>query len=380
MGTIIKYGAWVITMLLFTGCIDPYRPELDKTQSEYILVVEGLITNEPGSFRITLSRSVPVDTTLNYLPESGAYVYISDDLGNLYEFYENAPGDYKCIEENARAYSDRKYQLFITDSQGNDYESSLVQMEPTPEIKRVYWKEINKNVFDENEVQERRGIDIFVESEKGEEFADAPNYYKWDFVETWKIEMPDYVTVIRMAGPPVQILVNLPPEKQHCWVTRSSGNILLKSLAQQNTEKMDSFLVTHIPQKGQRLHYRYSIEVRQYCLNKEMYNFWNNIKEFNEDIGSMYDHMPYAVFGNITCCNNDNVKVLGYFDAAEIKTKRIFIERYDHQLPTRNVYEDCIYSGQPNDYPFASGLYALSSFCADCRNFGTSTKPEFWDE
>lgn len=377
MGRKIKYYILLITLpLLFKSCIDPYRPELGNFQSEYILVVEGLITNEPGSFRVSLSRSVPVDTTVNYLPETGAYVAVSDDKGNLYELFETTPGEYKCADESVRAYNDREYQLFIADSEGNEYESALVRMEPTPEIENVYWNEVTKNVFEENEVYEKKGIDIFVESEKGDE----TNYFKWDFVETWKVVMPDYVTVFQMSGPSVQVLVTLPPEQQHCWVTQTSGNILLKSLAQQNTEKPDSFLVTHIPENDERLHYRYSIEVRQYCLDKEMYNFWNRLKEFNEDIGSMYDHMPYAVFGNITCCSNQNIKVLGYFDAADVKTKRIFIGKHDYELHTKDVYENCAYGFLPNDYPFVSGIYAPDPFCADCRNYGTSTKPEFWDE
>ncbi len=377
MGTKIKYCIFLLALpLLFKSCIDPYRPELGKFQSEYILVVEGLITNEPGSFSVSLSRSVPVDTTVSYLPETGAYVAVSDDAGNLYELFETTPGNYKCTDESVRAYIDRRYQLLITDSEGNDYESSLVQMEATPEINRVYWKNVIKNEFTENEVRERKGIEIFVESEKGNE----SKYYKWDFVETWKVVMPDYVTVLRMSGPAIQMLVNLPPEKQHCWVTMPSANILLKSFAGQETEKVDSFFVTRIPENNQRLHYRYSINVRQYCLDQEMYNFWNSIKEFNEDMGSMYDQMPYAVFGNITCCSDENIKVLGYFDAAEVKTRRIFIERHDHVLRTENVYESCVYGILPNNFFFASGVYASSPFCADCRNYGTSVKPEFWDE
>jgi hypothetical protein len=377
MGTKIKYCILLLALpLLFKSCIEPYRPELGESQSEYILVVEGLITNEPGSFKVSLSRSVPVDTTVNYLPETGAYVAISDDVGNLYELFETTPGNYKCADEEVRAHSDRKYQLIITDSDGKNYESALVQMEPTPDIKQVFWNEITKNVFDENEVHERKGIDISVESEKGGE----SKYYKWDFVETWKIVMPDYVIVSGENGPPVQVLVNLPPEQQHCWVTWTSNNILLKSFAGQETGKVDSFLVTHIPENNQRLHYRYSIEVGQYCLDQEMYNFWKSIKEFNEDIGSMYDHIPNAVYGNITCCSDENIKVLGYFDAAEVKTNRIFIDKNELQMPTVNVYEDCIYGFRPNDYPFASGIYALSPFCVDCRNYGTSVKPDFWDQ
>lgn len=369
--------AFICLLFALKSCIEPYQPELNKTDSEYILVVEGLITNEPGSFEITLSRSVPVDTTINSLPEQGANVFVTDDAGNHYQFYEYNPGVYRCIDENARAQTGRKYQLNITDSQGKNYESTLVEMKPTPDIKRIFWEEVSKNKFTGNEVETENGLNIYVES--GESAGEA-SYFKWDYEETWKVEMPNYVTVDGGEGPPVQVFVTLPAEKKHCWITRSSSSILLKSLAGDESEKVDTFLVNYIPEYGDRLHYRYSILVKQYSLNKDMYDFWKNIKEFNEEIGTMYDHIPYSVYGNITCCDNENAKVLGYFNVAEVKTKRIFIDKNDHHLPTANSYGDCIYVRQPNAYYFGDGIYALSPFCADCRNFGSSIKPGFWED
>lgn len=372
-----KYRLVQLLLLLFvSSCIEPYKPVLEKGEDEFILVVEGLITNQPGSFEVKLSRSVPVDTTINTLPERGAYVRVTDDAGNLYEFYEADPGIYRSIDNNAKAVHGREYQLSITDYEGNNYESSLVRMEPTPDIKRVYWKEVAKDVFVDNEVFQEKGINIYVESEEPDS---ETNYYKWDFTETWKIEMPNRVTVVVGIAGPKEIFVKIPPEKKHCWVTRPSAAVLIKSLAQQKQNKIDSFLVKQIPEDVDLLYIRYSIEVKQYCLSKEMYDFWNKIKEFNDEIGTMYDRVPYSIYGNISCCSNEENKVLGYFEVAEVKTKRIFIDKTEHRIPVVNYFDRCTYFGMPNPYPFVEGLYATIPFCTDCRETGSNTKPDFWE-
>ena len=58
-----------------------------------LLVVEGLITDEPGPFRVSLTSSIPVydeeNTVVSYYPPvSGAEVQIVDDKGNIYAFRE----------------------------------------------------------------------------------------------------------------------------------------------------------------------------------------------------------------------------------------------------------------------------------------------------
>ncbi|WP_346862999.1 DUF4249 family protein [uncultured Draconibacterium sp.] len=62
--------------LLLENCVDPYRPKLNEEDAQTILVVDGLITTEPGSFNVELRRSVPLDTMPNFTSETGASVYI----------------------------------------------------------------------------------------------------------------------------------------------------------------------------------------------------------------------------------------------------------------------------------------------------------------
>ena len=46
--------------LLLSGCVEPFHPDLESEDSESMLVVEGLITDQSGPFRIRLSSTIPV--------------------------------------------------------------------------------------------------------------------------------------------------------------------------------------------------------------------------------------------------------------------------------------------------------------------------------
>lgn len=369
-----KYYCLFAALLVLYGCIDSFKPKLDKTDSEYILVVEGLITNEPGSFKIKLSRSVPIDTLISSLEETGAIVTITDDQNNLFELEETVPGTYECLEEDIYAIPGKSYQLHITDSDNNEYESSPVLMQESPELTSLDWRETIETVFIDNEVSEQKGIDIFISTVDP---TNTTKYLKWDLSETWEVIIPNSITALDGMGNPYETYVMVPEEKKHCWVTKESQNILIKSIENQQNSNVENFMVKRLGPGEDKLHFRYSIEVRQYSLDKSMYDYWEKLKEFNQDAGTLYDRVPISIFGNITCCNTDN-KVLGYFYAADVKKKRIFIEREQHKVITKNSYEECLYVGEPTLYPFAGYYYARSSFCADCRYIGSNEQPDFW--
>ncbi len=373
----IKYHLFLSTLFmvaLLSGCIDPFKPVLDKSDSEKILVVEGFITDEPGSFEVKLSRSVPIDTMVNYVNESGAYVTISDDHNNTFVLTEVEPGVYKSLDETLKAVAGRIYQLSIIDAFDKEYESSPVLMPSKPEIKEVYWEEESETVFVDNEVIDEIGLNIYVD---GDDLENNAAYYKWDISETWEVMMPNAITALDGKGMPYETFVKVPDEKKYCWVTQNTQKILVKSVENQSDSEVKKFMLQRIRPGEDKLFIRYSIEVKQYTLNKEMYDFWKGIREINQDAGSLYDKVPVSIFGNITCCNT-NEKALGYFYAAEVDKKRIFIEKGEHEIVNVNRYESCLYVSDETLHYFTSGFWARSAFCSDCREYGTNIKPDFW--
>lgn len=377
INTKLKYQTlytFLLLVVLVGGCVDPYWVELDDKDSQSILVVDGLITTEPGSFKVSLRRSVPLDTLSNYTPEYGAQVYILDDKNNRFDLIDSGEGVYKCLDESVKAETGVTYQLFITDVFNKQYESSPILVEASPEIENLGWEETKVIVFEDNEAIEKKALDIVIDAKDPSE---QTKYYQWDFEETFEVMMPNAITALDGMGKPYDAFVKVPDEKKYCWVTLKPKNILLKSVANQSNSNIDNYVVLRIGELDDRLLFRYSIKVSQYRVNKEMYNFWKKLKDINENAGSLYDQVPSAVYGNITCCD-DETSALGYFNAVDVKSKRIFIESYEHSLPTYNYYEGCLYVSDQTNHHFVDYFYARSAFCSDCRVYGSNIKPDFW--
>ena len=63
--------------ILFISCVEPFMPSLDEQDTQNLLVVEGLITDEPGPFRVSLTSSIPVYDVENTV-HSGKFLYFDD--------------------------------------------------------------------------------------------------------------------------------------------------------------------------------------------------------------------------------------------------------------------------------------------------------------
>ena len=113
---------------LLAGCVEPFYPEIEDNQEA--LVVEALITDQPGWQVIYLSRSTPVNEK-GIRAETDAYVSVSDDLGRSTEFIEQDPGAYYAWMTAGELGTGISYWLNIVTSNGEVYESEP-EMFPSP--------------------------------------------------------------------------------------------------------------------------------------------------------------------------------------------------------------------------------------------------------
>src|ERR1035437_6187232 len=69
-------------LFVFNSCISQFIPSAGISSD--LLVVEGLITDQPGQNIIKLSLSMPLGGRSIARPLSGGSVTVSDDMGNDY--------------------------------------------------------------------------------------------------------------------------------------------------------------------------------------------------------------------------------------------------------------------------------------------------------
>lgn len=361
--------------ILLTGCIVRFTPETEEEKE--LLVVEGLITDQPGPNTIKLSKSLPFGKKSEAKPLTGCSVSLKDDLGNFYPLSEKAAGTYVTNSTAFRGQAGRFYTLRISANNGRNiinYESSPVEMKPVPPIDSIYYE---KTVIKEG-YENYFGIDgcnIYLDTHDPENKC---KYYRWDFNETW---------VLRLL---------FPVENIKCWVSDTSNKINFKSTAAFDESRIIRHPVTSISNLTDRLKTKYSISVNQYSLNEDEYVYWEKLQNITDQVGGLYDVIPASVPGNVYCIDNPGERVLGYFSVSARSSKRIFIK--DNFSGIINLYPDCptdtVY-GDVEIWGLDVSVWVLSdnppSFgsprrriltdkkgCADCTVRGTNLKPEFW--
>ena len=300
----------------FESCIEPYEPILDSNDSVSLLVVEGRITDQPGSFQVKLSRSVPVDVMAFTKPELWADVRISDDSGNVYQLLGDDKGVYMPSVDNLKGEVGRTYTLSVVTGDGLEYESDPVLLREVPDIDNVYFKESVITVFGDEGPYEDYKVSILADSKS---YSNEVGYSKWEYEETWEFEMPNIVSVMHGTGegapPPTIEQVKVDPERIHCWTSGSTLSMLVASTVKNTENKIQDFEIVSISYPDDKLNIKYSILVKQYAIDRYLYNYFKKLRESNEERGGLYDKTPSQIVGNINCCNSDNV-ALGYFYAS----------------------------------------------------------------
>jgi len=368
-----------IITLTIGGCITQFIPETDEDQD--LLVVEGLITDQPEVNTIKISRSLPLGLKNTAKPVKGCIVSIIDDLGRSFALTEKVTGTYVTDPAKFRGVIGRKYRLkvFLNNRSiyNYTYESLPMELKPVPPIDTLYFEKtvIRPKV---DGIQGIDGCQIYVETHDP---SATTHFYRWDINETWEFRLP-----------------YSKPVNHTCWITTNGSAINVKSTAILAEDKIKRYPLHFIASETDRLKVKYSILVNQYSLNEDEFDYWEKLQNITEEVGSLYDITPAAVPSNIYCIDNPAEKVLGYFSVSSKTSRRLFIK--DYFAGIINLYNECIsdtiYGGQPipglnssiwvlEDYPPPANsppykVVTSTRGCADCTVRGTVTEPAFWND
>jgi len=369
----------ILMIVLLSGCITEFIPVIEEKTE--LLVVEGLITDQPVSNKIKISKSLPLGTRSEARPVSGCGVFINDDLGNNYYLREKEDGIYYTDSTNFRGEVGRNYTLNISVPRGTtyiSYKSYPVEMKAVPPIDTVYYE---KTVIAEpyDSYKGINGCQIYLDTHDP---ANNCRFYRWDFAETWKL----------------RLLFDVP--NQTCYISENSKDIFIESTAAFSEDRIKRLPVTYISNATDRLRFQYSILVNQYSLNEEEYSYWKKLKNLTVSVGGLHDVIPSSIASNIVCVDNPAEKVLGYFSVSAMSSKRIFIqEKFEGIIDTyAECATDTLYGG-PDEIvglgqtiwtlfdmppvPFSSPrirIFTETKGCADCTVRGTTVKPLFWKD
>jgi hypothetical protein len=371
-----------------TGCKIEYHPDVQSPTTGY-LVVDGFI-NSQGPTTVTLSRTLKIyDDSTRDNREHSAMVNIEGSNNETFPLYETGDGVYTSAP--LQLDSNEKYRIKIKTRFGREYESEYSNYRATPDIDSLTWKRDNN------------GVKIYINTHDDKV---QPGYYNWVFQETWEIHSTYYSTIEYgyLPGSSIPVGVGYRNRDQSadtalykCWQHVTSSNINIGSSEKLNRDVI-YFPIMSIEPQSRKLSVLYSIQIFQYAVSREAYDYLKILKTNSEQIGSITGPLPSQLTGNIHCITAPSETVIGFVEVShEKQSQRLFIS--NDELPGWGYKMPCaeiVIQNTPESLRDNADLYPTTVFevgpfgsiksfyatpepnCMDCRLIGSPVKPDFW--
>jgi hypothetical protein len=361
-------------LLILAGCVTSYTPE--NIENEQVLVVEGLITDQPGIYTVNISLSTPLWGVQTPVKLAGCIVWITDDDGGKFNLKEGEKiGTYLTDPATFRGEAGRIYTLHIIANKRLEniyYESYPTKMIVAPPVDSVYYE---KRTFKQEGGGMMEGCQIFLNTHDP---SGKCRFYRWEYNETWEFHIPYNVLY------------------DTCWISQKSAGILIKNSLSLENERISRFPLLTITNPIDRLSVKYSLLVNQFSLNEDEYYYWEKLKNMTEETGGLYDIVPASITSNVYCPDDITRKVLGYFSVSSVTSKRIFIK--DSFSGENKMYENCpsqTITGTDEIRGLNDSLWVIITYsdsiplqrvltnkieCASCLTRGSAVEPSFWHD
>jgi len=386
----IFFYKMVLLLVLMTSCTEQYA--LQTNTFEDALVVEATLTNELKKQEIKITHTYRLEEDGPKF-ESGANVYVTDDLGTQYDFVED--GERYLSVTDFEAVPGRTYRLNIVTAQGKTYHSTGEALSTVNPMKEMVPTVMNVNG--------ERGVGIVV---KSYDPANSSKYYRYEYEETYKVIAPMWDDERAITdGEGIGIIPRV-GESKTCYGTQISNEII-QTTTNTFSEDRVNFPVRFISNKNYIITHRYSIFVRQYVQSLAAYTFYKTLKEISGNGGGslLSQQQPGFFYGNMSADDNPVEKVLGFFEVASVSSDRIFFN-YEDLFPGEPLppyfrecdirsFKFCFNFSDPDCKGAAllsvigsnsllyfddSGLmyFMVPPDCGDCRLFSSNIRPLFW--
>jgi hypothetical protein len=373
-------------ILLNAGCVDEYWPDLGSEYQE-VLVVEGAITNLPGPYTVRLSLSTSLEWP-QYRPVTGYEVKILDDLGTIETLTDHNDGSYTSTNDGIRGIPGRRYKIILTSPEGNIYESNFEKLEEPVGIDTLWAEyETQENLAYDHLLE---GYRFFVTTQPASKDS---VYFLWNLEGTYQYRANHFIHYVfdgELRTFAYWDSLNV------CWQTYQVPEIFSFNTLQVSEPFLAGYPLHYVNTEDKKLSIRYSLRAEQWVITKEAHEYWKNLREQAESLGSLHPVQPFQVRGNVRNVNDPEELVLGFFMAGAVTDYRIFVNRptyakFYYLQECALITEGYMYmlwlmiDHWPVYLAAVFGEYGHSPAlptdqeCVDCTKSGGSiVKPEFW--
>lgn len=375
------------TVFVLWKCTQP----LDFNDFTYdrVLVVDGVVTDQLAHHTVRLSYSLPLVGQAE-ASVTDALVWVKDDQDNCFDYEEIEPGLYESILA-FQAEVGSTYQLFISTEDGNEFRSEPESFLQAPPIDSIYDRYLETAPTGATEVGP--GIQLFLDTQ---DKSGATKYYRYDWEEHYKIETPLRSNYIYLEELDSIVAREFPIHI--CYSGGVSAGINIGTSVGAADNSLLELPIRFLPSGSDQIQKRYAINVSQYAIDEDAYNFYRNFKEITEGGGSLFDSQTGLLVGNVSSESGQDEIVLGYFEVSGVTSRRVFFDLEDfdrfQEVRARPVTE-CLTSNwiEPDEdekdffldrvgtiYLIIEidSLKVVPRACASCLDRGVTQEPDFW--
>jgi hypothetical protein len=313
-----KYMVISFLMLLaVTACQEIYTPQV--TAGREMPVVEGLLTDQPGSCRVRIFYAVPFDDPDTYpTPVTGASVSIREDDSTEYLLHENTgmPGEY--ISPSLSGEAGHQYTLIIR-MEGEEYHSTPQLMMPAHPLDTIFGEMMTKDLAYKNSdgdiyYRDYTGANIHVG------FRDLTDESK-GFRLVYDHYLQYVASELDQLLPPTYYIWHKEKYPYELNVTGSDFPLatdhVFHELCFFPFDKNFYSFVQNWPDTiysgGMNA---YVVMIDAYHLNEDAWEYYKALKKQLEAEGKMFDPIAAQLPGNMFCPGDLQRKVPGFFEVS----------------------------------------------------------------
>lgn len=365
----------VAVLLGLSSCIYSYDADISK-DTDQTVVIEGEIL-VGGTSTIRLSYLTDLAKTNATHPAGRAW--IEDEDGKRYDA-SNKGLSWTISVPMETAPSGKRYRAVI-EVDGETYQSDWLEADPKPAITGIH--------FD----SDGRQVTVYVDVDAQ---ACRSGYMGFAYEETWQFHadfIPEYV-IDPISWSYKEMMTSWP----YYWCYRSNQSLQMVLLDYSTLEGVETkrYPIKTFSCADSRNHQRYSILVKAFALSRDAYLYNKQTQEMSEQGGDLFSPEPGILQGNLVCTSDEGRPVMGLVLAAEVATKRAFInnmylrvtkqdDSFMIDVPREKMpvfYYDMNYRPIKKTTIDEKETIGWGPHrCINCIEAGgTQEKPDFWDE
>ncbi|MEK6780241.1 MAG: DUF4249 domain-containing protein [Bacteroidota bacterium] len=383
----IFFVGWALT----DACVDRINFDIPG-QFSNDLVVDGLITDEPGPYTVKLSRSIKVDDTRPLgIPVNAKSISIHDNAGNSETLNKISTGFYQTKPDGIQGVIGREYFIRIEMDDGNIFESLPDKMNPVGAIDSIYY---DFESYQPETAPTAYRYRIYIDAHNTPE---GSNYFRWKFNGTYEVEtLPQYTHCpdspcsycptecsgyAWVDGELKKGYAYNPKTKKveyfglectccRCWVTAPEAKPKVSDLQISASGKFVKVEMGTIPVNFYTFFEKYRVEILQMSLSRVSFDYWKAIESQKDASGSLFQPITGKIPTNIFEKNNAQ-GVQGIFYASATTKKQIYLDKNTHRVEIYVPLDGCT-------VPWRAGAIGKDCRIAFPGSTSTTQKPEDW--